>query len=127
MAAVPLPRSDVYLSLLAAKALTALADLASNPLAWNDRVKMGLESGIEYCRSCRPSLAPNHQKPSGGETRGFKRRAIHSGATQAAATANATSECARVQALLRQLLLRQRKPVMAELDAAINFFSTDGC
>jgi hypothetical protein len=127
MATAPLPRSEVYLSLLAAKALTALADLAANPAAWNASIQTGLESGVEYCEACPPSVLSKPEESTGSESHAFRRQAISSGSSQGTSKFNTSSECERVKGLLRKLLLRQRRPVMADLDTAINFFSTDGC
>jgi hypothetical protein len=119
MATVPAPRSDVYLSLLAAKALTALANLANNPAAWNDRIKIGLESGMEYCEAYRCKLS-SHSKRS-NDSRGFKRRAIDSG--DGSIEVSPRAGCEAMKELLSGILLRNRQPATAELDAAIDFFS----
>lgn len=119
MATVPAPRSDVYLSLLAAKALTALADLAGNPAAWDDGIKTGIESGIEYCEACRTVLSRRAAKTPNGP--GFKRRAIDSG--EIPSTISTPSECDRVKTLLSQILSGKRTAVMSELNEAIDFFS----
>ena len=51
MATAAAPRSYVYLSLLAGRAITALADLAEEPKVWNDQIRKGLADGVEYCRA----------------------------------------------------------------------------
>src|SRR5271157_5857171 len=53
MATAIAPRNDMYLSVLAGRAVTALADLAGDPSAWNERVENGLRDGVVYCRARR--------------------------------------------------------------------------
>lgn len=125
MATVPAPRSDVYLSLLAAKALTALADLAKNPTVWNDSIQAGLESGIEYCDALRSAVFPIDRNGSQAEGHGFKRRANDLGRNHRTSAAVAQSE--QVKELLNRFLSKARRPLMAEIDLAIDFFSSDEC
>ena len=53
MATATAPRTEVYLSLLAARAITSLVRLAGDPSAWNQRIEDGLQDGIRYCRAIR--------------------------------------------------------------------------
>ena len=43
MATATAPRNEVYLSLLAGRAVTSLIDLAGDPTIWNDRVERACE------------------------------------------------------------------------------------
>lgn len=121
MAAVPLPRSDVYLSLLAAKALAALGDLTDDPCKWNDRIQMGLGSGIEYCDAYGSVLASRSE--AGDDRRGFKRRATNSG--EVLASGDPEPKCEKVKQLLIEML-SGKKAAADELDVAVEFFSA-GC
>ena len=53
MATATAARNDIYLSVLAGRAITALADLAGDPFAWNDRIERDLRGGISYCEAIR--------------------------------------------------------------------------
>ena len=117
------PRSDVYLSLLAAKALSALADLARDQSAWSDSIQGGLQSGIEYCEAHRPVPLSGSKKatPHGRQT--FKRESTDSERTST--TVNGSSEVEKIKEFFQELLLRRRRASMAELNAAIDFLGLD--
>jgi len=116
------PRSYVYLSLLAGRAITALADLAEEPKVWNDQIRKGLEDGIAYCRAIGEARTstPLANRRSGTQ-RSFKRLAIHDGKELSAACA--ASKCKEVERLLTQLLSRSREPKTSELVVAIEFLT----
>ena len=44
-----LAHADVYLNLLASRAVTGLMHLARNPQAWNSTIEADLEKGVEFC------------------------------------------------------------------------------
>lgn len=122
MATAAAPRSYVYLSLLAGRAITALADLAEEPKVWNDQIRKGLADGVEYCRAigeARTSAPAADRRP--GSQRSLKRLATHDGKESSAECA--ASECKEIERLLMQLLSRSRKPKTSELVAAIEFLT----
>ncbi len=126
MATATAPRNDVYLSILAGRALTALADLAADSSAWSERIQKELESGVEYCeaiRTCR--VVP----PVGGRVEGQSAlRRLATADNRESSTERPTSDCEAVETLLRELLAKSRKAEAAELLAAIKFFTRDvGC
>ena len=53
MVTATVPRNEVYLSLLAARAVTSLVSLAGDPEAWSQRIERGLQDGIRYCHAIR--------------------------------------------------------------------------
>jgi hypothetical protein len=123
MATAAAPRGGVYLSLLAGRAITALADLSEKPTAWSEQIKRGLEDGLEYCRTIgefRVSPVTSSRRP---ETQtSFKRLATQDAKGSAACAA---SGCKEIERLLTQLLSRSRKPKTPELVAAIEFFAQE--
>ncbi len=121
MATATAPRNDVYLSILAGRALTALADLAADSSAWNERIQKELESGIEYCQAIR---AYQPGPPVGGRVEGQQAlRRLATDDNRESSTARLASDCEDVETLLRELLAQSRKAEAAELLAAIKFFS----
>jgi hypothetical protein len=122
MATAAAPRSYVYLSLLAGRAITALADLAEDPKVWGDQIRKGLEDGIEYCRVIGEDCAstPVATRRSGAP-RSFKRLATHDNKELSATCA--ASESREIKRLLMQLLSKSRKPKTSELVVAIEFLT----
>jgi hypothetical protein len=130
MATATALRNDIYLSVLAGRAITALADLAEKPAAWNEQIRRGLEDGIEYCRAVgETSINPAAVDRRPGGRHSFKHLATHDG--KESSVAGATSERKVVERLLTQLLSRSRKPRTADLIDAIEFFTKnvgdEGC
>jgi hypothetical protein len=121
MATAAAPRGGVYLSLLAGRAITALADLSEKPTAWSEQIRRGLEDGLEYCRIiCELRLSPAAASRKPERQTSFKRLAAQDGKGSAACAASGSRE---VERLLTQLLSRSRKPKTQELVAAIEFFA----
>ena len=123
MATATVPRNDVYLSILAGRVLTALADLARDPFAWSERIQRELESGIEYCQAIR-GYQPVSLAAGGVQGRQALRRVANDEGRERPET-QPVSDCDDAEALLRDLLARSRQPEPAELLAAIKFFSKD--
>ena len=121
MATATAPRNDIYLSVLAGRAITALADLAEKPASWNDQIRRGLEDGIEYCRAVGQTWITPVADRRPGTRHSFKRLATHEDKESSAV--GATSERKEVERLLTQLLSRSRKPKTPDLLAAIEFFT----
>jgi hypothetical protein len=123
MATAAAPRNDVHLSILAGKALTALADLAADSSAWSARIQQELESGLEYCHAIR-AYRPN--PPVGGRVeRQQALRRLATGDNQESTAGRLAPDCDDVETLLHELLTRSRRPGAAELLAAIKFFIRD--
>jgi hypothetical protein len=123
MATATAPRNDVYLSILAGRVLTALADLAADSSAWSERIQKELESGIEYCEAIRAHcLTP----PAGDRVEGHQAlRRLATDDNQESSDGHMASDCDCVERLLRELLARSRQPESAQLLAAIKFFARD--
>jgi hypothetical protein len=123
MATVTAPRNDVYLSILAGRALTALADLAANSSVWSDRIQKELESGVEYCRTIR-TYQPNPSVSTHVEGHQALRR-LATNENQESPAGHLVSDCDCVETLLGELLAKSRRPEPEELLAAIKFFTRD--
>jgi|HubBroStandDraft_6_1064221.scaffolds.fasta_scaffold299220_1 hypothetical protein len=123
MATATAPRNDIYLSILAGRALTALADLAADSSAWSDRIQKELESGVEFCQAIR-ACQPN--RPAGdrvGQQQAVRRLATEE--NQESPSGCLASDCDDVESLLGELLAHSRRPEPAELLSAIKFFIKD--
>jgi hypothetical protein len=119
MATAVAPRNDLYLSVLAGRAVTALADLAGNPLVWNERVENGLRDGIVYCQVLRlpggrflARRLPEARNP-------LKRSVEHS--LDSATWTNVQAESKRVEDFLTRLVSREYRPEIRELALTIEF------
>ena|SRR5450631_4742556 len=123
MATATAPRNDVYLSILAGRVLTALADLAADSFAWSERIQKELESGVEYCHAIR-AYQPIEDADGRVEGQHALRR-LATDDNQKLPAGRAASDCDEVEALLRELLAQSRKAEPAELLAAIKFFVRD--
>ncbi len=123
MATATAPRNDVYLSILAGRVLTALADLAADSSAWSERIQKELESGLEYCQAIR-AYQPSAPASGGVEGQHALRR-LATDDNQESPDGRPASDCDDVEALLRELLAKSRKPEPSELLAAIKFFIKD--
>jgi hypothetical protein len=125
MATAAAPRNDdVYLSILAGRVLTALADLAADSSAWSERIEKDLESGVEYCQTLRVCRsAPSRAR--GGEQQDLRHLATQTDDGRDSPARRLDSDCKEVEALLLGLLARSHKPESEELLAAIKFFVKD--
>jgi hypothetical protein len=120
MATATAPRNDIYLSVLAGRAVTALADLAGNRLAWNERVETGLNDGIVFCQTVR---ARGDRALVGKSSEGFNllKRSVENAQE---ANSNSTNPCElseRVEQFLSQVASRKHEPEISELAEAIEF------
>lgn len=119
MATAVAPRNDIYLSVLAGRAVTALADLAGNPSLWNERVEIGLRDGIAYCRALR---ARGGRLLSRNLAEGWDplKRSIENTPDTGTST-DVRSESERVEHFLHQLASRKHAAEIPELVIAIEF------
>lgn len=118
MATATAPRNDVYISLLAGRAITSLVDLASNPSVWSQRVEVGLRDGIRYCQAVRArgrSLSDNQS-----EAWSPLRRSLQ-GPEAGSPSGDECEESSKVERFLTELLSRERTPAIPELVEAIEF------
>jgi hypothetical protein len=123
MATAIVLHNDVHLSILAGRVLTALADMAADSSAWSERIQRELESGLEYCQAIRAYQANPPVGARVGRQQALRRLAT--GDNSESSAERTASGCDGVEALLRDLLAKSRKPEPAELLAAIKFFSKD--
>jgi hypothetical protein len=119
MATAIAPRNDMYLSVLAGRAVTALADLAGDPAAWNDRVQNGLRDGIVYCQAVRARRGRVLRTTSSEEWSPIRRSVERAPDTGALPDVHTVSE--EVERFFRQLASREHTPEIPELVAAIEF------
>jgi|SRR5271157_723734 len=119
MATAVAPRNDMYVSVLAGKAVTALVDLAGDPSAWNQRIEDGLRDGIAYCRAVRArgGRLLNRNLSEGWDP---LKRSVENAPDIGTAT-DVRSESGKVEQFLCRLASRERTPEIAELVEAIEF------
>lgn len=55
MATIVPSQNEVFLALLAGRAVTALSCLAEHPEIWNDDIEKGLRDGVKFCGYIRVS------------------------------------------------------------------------
>jgi len=121
MATATAPRNDIYLSVLAGRAITALADLAGDPSTWNDRIESDLRGGIKYCQAVRAQGGRVLSKTSAGGWNALKRSVENAPEADASST-DISAESERVERFLSELVSnKERTPKMADLVAAIEF------
>jgi hypothetical protein len=120
MAAATAPRNDIYLSVLAGRAVTALADLAGDPSAWTPRIELGLRDGIAYCKTVR---AQDGSDAIANTTLGWValKRSVDDTHDECAPSCDLGSESAEVERFFSVLLAREHRAELPELVAAIQF------
>lgn len=122
MATATAPRNDVYLSILAGRVLTALADLAAGS-AWSDRIQKELESGIAYCQTLRDGRTDLSTGTTAAGEHALRRLASGDSNRDSSST-QPVLECDVVEGILRELLNRPEKKMdKGDLLIAIKFFS----
>lgn len=121
MATATVPRNDLYLSVLAGRAITALADLAGSPSTWNDRIERDLRGGIVYCQALRVQGGRVPARVSSGWN--ALKRSVANASEAGVSSTDVAAEVERVEQYLSDLVSnRDRVPQMADLIAAIEFF-----
>jgi hypothetical protein len=127
MATATIPRNDLYLSVLAGRAVTALADLSGDPSAWSERIESGLRDGIFCCQAVR-ARAGRNIGGSSSEGRSALNRSVGSTSDPDTVRTDVCTESERIERFLSQLASRKHRPEMPELVGAIKFLrktSTD--
>ncbi len=120
MATITAPRTDVYVSLLAARAVTALVNLASDPASWSERIEDGLRDGVRYCQAVR-ALGAEIFADDPSETWSPLRRAVDGAPDANPPSENVSDESKRIEAFLSGLLSREQKADISKLVEAIEF------
>jgi hypothetical protein len=120
MATAIAPRNDMYLSVLAGRAITALADLASDSPVWNDRIDSDLRSGIAYCEALR-SHGGKALRNSASEGWNALKRSVQDTPDAGSSSIDITAESGKVERFLSQLVASRQVPEISELVAAIEF------
>src|SRR5271157_3890444 len=112
MATAIAPRNDIYLSVLAGRAITALADLASDRAVWSERIEKDLKSGIAYCVALR-SRAGRVLRDSGSDGWNALKRSVQSNASTNSSSSDDTDQSERVERFLSELVASKRVPEVA--------------
>jgi hypothetical protein len=120
MATATTLRNDIYLSVLAGRAVTALADLAGDPSAWNERIENGLRDGVVYCQAVR---ARGGRVLSRSSSEGWNalKRSVENTPDPGSTLSDVCGESEEVEHFLCLLALRKHTPVIHELVTAIEF------
>ena len=110
--------NDIYLALLAGRAVTALAKLASDPRSWNDETTQDIRDGLAFCEAVSDTeRAADERIPEFAQT--LKR--LTAGVVPAEAPVS-RDEVDRTTVYLRELLEGKRQPLTEELSRAVDFF-----
>lgn len=120
MATATIPRNDLYLSVLAGRAVTALADLSGDPSSWSERIGSGLRDGIVYCQAVR-ARAGRGFSISSSEERSALKRSVGSSSGVDSAPTDVWVESERIERFLSQVASRKHRPEVPELVVAIKF------
>jgi hypothetical protein len=120
MATATAPRNDIYLTVLAGRAVTALADLSSDPSAWSERIGNGLQDGIVYCQAVR-ARAGRDLGSGSSEGKSALRRSVGSTSGADSVPTDVCVESERIERFLSQLASRKHRPKVPELVDAIEF------
>jgi hypothetical protein len=115
------PRRDMYLSVLAARAMTALGRLATDTSCWNDQIESGLRDGISYCHAVRLKAPEVLSGTSLEEWRNAVKRSVQNLTDKTAAASDAYSESGKVETILKKIATRKYTPNMRDLVIAIEF------
>jgi hypothetical protein len=120
MATATAPRNDLYLSVLAGRAIAALADLAGDPSTWSDRIERDLRGGIVYCQAVRAQGCRVLRMPSSGWN--ALKRSVGNTSEAGASSTDISTEAERVERYLSELVSNaNRAPEMADIVVAIEF------
>ena len=120
-AASATPRRDMYLTVLAGRAVTALGRLATDTSAWNEEIESGLRDGISYCRAVRLKAPAVLNGATFEKSTSALKRSVEDLTEHSLATDEISAESERVEEILRQVISRQCTPDLRELMLAIEF------
>jgi hypothetical protein len=119
MATATIPRNDLYLSVLAGRAVTALADLSGDPSAWSERIENGLRDGILYCQAVRARAA--RDLGFSPEGRSVLRRSVGGAPAADLVPTDVRVESERIERFFSEVASRTHQPEVPELVVAIRF------
>jgi len=120
MATATAPRNDIYLSVLAGRAITALADLAAEPSAWNERIEKDLRGGIVYFQAVRAQGGGVLSRTSSGWN--ALKRSVGSTPGVGASSTDFSAAAEKFERFLFELVSnRKHAPQMSELVEVIEF------
>lgn len=120
MATAIAPRSEVYVSLLAARAVTSLIRLANDPSDHSARVQDGLRDGVRYCQAVR-SLGGGIFVSNSSDAWSPLRRAVEGSADSGFDSCEVCAESRKIELFLLDLLSGKREAATSELVEAIEF------
>jgi len=119
MATATIPRNDLYLSVLAGRAVTALADLSGDPSAWSERIENGLRDGILYCQAVR--VRAGRDLGFSPEGRSVLRRSVGGAPAADSEPTDVCVESERIERFFSEVASRAHRPEVPELVVAIRF------
>src|SRR5271165_5856274 len=112
MATATAPRNDLYLSVLAGRAVTALADLSSDPSAWSERIENGLRDGIVYCQAVRARAGRDLSFSPEGLS--VLRQSVAGAPAADSVPPNVRIESEKIERFLSQVASRNHRPKVPE-------------
>jgi len=111
--------NDIYLALLAGRAVTALAKLAADPRGWTDETTQDIRDGLAFCEAVSDTeRAADDRIPEFAQA--LKR--LTAGVMAAEARVS-RDEIDRTTVYLKELLAGERQPLADELSRVMDFFS----
>lgn len=120
MATATIPRNDLYLSVLAGRAVTALADLSGDPSSWSERIGSGLRDGIVYCQAIR-ARAGRGFGTTCSEGRSTLNRSVGNPFATDSTSTDVCVASERVEHFLSAVASKSHRPEIPELVDAIRF------
>jgi hypothetical protein len=120
MATVAAPSgNDIYLALLAGRAVTGLAKLASDPERWDEQIAKYLGDGLEYCKELNFASARVDAPVIPEFDSVLKRLTAQPVPLQLLVR---PEEVSQVSSLLDVIISRTHRPTTEDLSLAIGFF-----
>jgi hypothetical protein len=113
--------NDVYLSLLATRAITGLAQLAKDPSRWDAKVQEDLKKGITFCESIETDTEDAGGKQN-DQLKLLRKLTANLGPVSRTLYVSPI-EIRQNKDYLVQLLDKQREPKLEDLISSITFFS----
>jgi hypothetical protein len=111
--------NDIYLALLAGRAVTALAKLARDPQLWTDQIEQDLRNGLSFCAELQVPTEHEGAAPPVPEFGNVLKRLSQ---FMPGPTFVSADEICAVTKMLGEWLNRERKPQTEDLSLAIDFF-----
>jgi len=121
MAATVTP-SEIYMSLLAGRAVTGLAQLATAPLTLNSEIRHDLQEGIKFCEFIRQRPDDGIKGSSIEQFEPILKRLTAELTEIRGATLVSPDEAESTKKYLLDLVSATRTPTIPDLVEALNFF-----